>query len=71
MNRLGPSRTTRWVIGILVGAFFAVPLVSTFLFTLRGREGLSLEHWAALFDPASSAAIKPIWTGLGNSLSRS
>ncbi|WP_091035382.1 ABC transporter permease [Microbacterium oxydans] len=68
MNRLGPSRVTRWVIGILVGAFFAIPLASTFLFTLRGKEGPTLEHWAALFDPAASAAIKPIWTGLGNSL---
>jgi len=69
VNRLGPSRATRWIIGILVGAFFAVPLVSTFLYTLRGRDGsLSFDRWATLFDPAASAAIKPIWTGLGNSL---
>jgi putative spermidine/putrescine transport system permease protein len=68
MNRLAPSLTTRWIIGVLVGAFFAIPLVSTFLFTLRGKEGVSFEHWIALFDPAASAAIKPIWTGLGNSL---
>lgn len=68
MNRLAPSLATRWIIGILVGAFFVVPLLSTFLFTLRGRDGLSLEHWIALFDPEQSAAIAPIWTGLGNSL---
>ncbi|KDA04960.1 ABC transporter permease [Microbacterium sp. CH12i] len=69
MNGLAPSRLTRWIIGIVVGAFFAIPLVSTFLYTLRGTEGgLSFERWAALFDPAASAAIKPIWTGLGNSL---
>ena len=68
MNGLAPSRATRAVIGIVVGAFFAVPLVSTFLFTLRGTDGLSFAHWAALFDPAASAALKPIWTGLGNSL---
>ncbi|MCK2029375.1 MULTISPECIES: ABC transporter permease [Microbacterium] len=69
MNRLAPSLTTRWVIGILVGLFFAIPLVSTFLYTLRDTEsGLSFDHWLALFDPAASAAIKPIWTGLGNSL---
>lgn len=69
MNRLGPSLATRWIIGILVGVFFAIPLISTFLYTLRDSEGgLSLERWAALFDPAASAAIKPIWTGLGNSL---
>ncbi|MBN6190732.1 ABC transporter permease subunit [Aneurinibacillus sp. BA2021] len=68
VNRLAPSRTTRWVIGVLVGASFAVPLVSTFLFTLRGADGPSFEHWAALFDPAAAAALRPIWTGLGNSL---
>jgi putative spermidine/putrescine transport system permease protein len=69
MNRLGPSRVTRWVIAIVVGVFFAVPLVSTFLFTLRDPEGsVSFSRWAALFDPAHSAAIRPIWVGLGNSL---
>ena len=69
MNKLAPSRVTRWVIGILIGAFFAIPLVSTFLYTLRGKDGgLSFERWATLLDPAASAAIKPIWTGLGNSL---
>ncbi len=55
MNGLAPSRATRAVIGIVVGAFFAVPLVSTFLFTLRGTDGLSFAHWAALVDPAASA----------------
>jgi putative spermidine/putrescine transport system permease protein len=69
MNRLGPSRVTRWVIAIVVGVFFAVPLVSTFLFTLRDPEGsVSFSRWAGLFDPAHSAAIRPIWVGLGNSL---
>ncbi|WP_435742776.1 ABC transporter permease [Microbacterium sp. PMB16] len=69
MNRLGPSLATRWVIGILVGAFFAIPLLSTLIFTLRDPAGgLSLVHWIRLFDPASAAAIKPIWTALGNSL---
>ncbi|WP_194762871.1 ABC transporter permease [Microbacterium sp. UFMG61] len=69
MNRLAPSAATRWVIGIIVGAFFAIPLISTFLYTLRQTDGtLGFERWAALFDPAKSAAIKPIWMGLGNSL---
>ena len=69
MTRLGPSLATRWIIGILVGAFFAIPLISTLLYTLRDPEGgLSFARWIALFDPAASAAIKPIWTGLGNSL---
>ncbi|PRB07775.1 ABC transporter permease [Microbacterium sp. MYb72] len=69
MNRLGPSPLTRWIIGILVGAFFAIPLFSTLLYTLRDpKGGLSFARWIALFDPVKSAAIKPIWIGLGNSL---
>lgn len=69
MNRLGPSLATRWIIGIVVGAFFAIPLLSTLLFTLRDPAGgLSFARWMDLFDPASAAAIKPIMTGLGNSL---
>ncbi|MGP6170707.1 ABC transporter permease [Microbacterium sp. A196] len=69
MNKIAPSRVTRWIIGILIGGFFAIPLISTFLYTLRGTDGeLSFERWATLLDPAASSAIKPIWTGLGNSL---
>ncbi|MGW9627915.1 ABC transporter permease [Microbacterium sp. NPDC055521] len=69
MNRIAPSSATRWIIAILIGAFFAIPLVATFFYTLRdGEGGLSFARWAAVVDPAASAAIKPIWTGLGNSL---
>lgn len=69
MTRIGPSLATRWIVGIAAGAFFAIPLLSTLLYTLRDPEsGLSLARWIALFDPAESAAIKPIWIGLGNSL---
>ncbi|MDF2555558.1 MAG: hypothetical protein K0R60_1453, partial [Microbacterium sp.] len=35
MNAIAPRALTRWIIGILVGLFFAVPLIATFLFTLR------------------------------------
>lgn len=66
---LAPSRTTRWVIGILVGAVFAVPFVATLLFTLTAADGsLTLDRWAALFDPTRAAAYRPVWTGLVNSL---
>jgi len=44
MNRLAPSRATRWVIAILVGAFFVVPMLSTLLYTLRDGDGFSLVH---------------------------
>jgi putative spermidine/putrescine transport system permease protein len=65
---LAPSAVTRWTIGIVVGIFFAVPLVATFLYTLRDGDGFSLVHWAGLADPAKAATYAPIWAGLGNSL---
>ena len=68
MTRLGPSRVTRTVIALVIGAFFAIPLVSTLLYTLRmPDESLSLSRWASLGDPHTAATLKPIWTGLGNS----
>ncbi|EIC08449.1 ABC transporter permease subunit [Microbacterium laevaniformans] len=69
MNRLTPSPLTRAIVGIVVGAFFAIPLVSTLIYTLRMPDGsLSWSRWAGLFDPHTVAALKPLWTGLGNSL---
>ncbi|MFT4259573.1 ABC transporter permease [Microbacterium sp.] len=69
MNALAPSRATRWIVGVLVGAFFTIPLLTTFLYTVRMPDGsYSLQRWLGLFDPAMSSTLKPIWTGLGNSL---
>jgi putative spermidine/putrescine transport system permease protein len=69
MNRLAPSRATRWIIGILVSAFFIIPLGSTLLYTFQMPDGsTTLAHWASLTDPASAAKLRPVWTGLTNSL---
>nr|WP_292878651.1 ABC transporter permease subunit [Microbacterium sp.] len=70
VNLLAPSRVTRWIIGIVVGLFFAVPIVSLVLFTFRRVDGTgyTLDHWTALFSPAESSVFQPIWVGLGNSL---
>ncbi len=71
MNALAPSVAVRWIIGLLVGAVFAAPFVATLLFTLTplpGSEGLALDRWAGIFDPANAAKYRPIWTGLGNSV---
>lgn len=35
VSGLAPSRTTRAVIGIVVGILFAIPLASTVLYTFR------------------------------------
>jgi len=71
MNAAGmaPARLTRWIIGVVVGGAFLVPLVGTFLYTLRDPAGgVTLAHWASLFDPAHAATLRPILLGLGNSL---
>jgi putative spermidine/putrescine transport system permease protein len=69
VNRLAPHPATRAVIAVAVGVFFAIPLVSTLLYTVKMPDGsLSFARWASLVDPKTAATVKPIWTGLGNSL---
>lgn len=68
MTGIAPSRAFRWVIAVVLGACFLLPLVSTFLFTLRDGDGRSLVHWLALGDPSRAYLYKPVWTGLTNSL---
>jgi putative spermidine/putrescine transport system permease protein len=65
-----PRPATRWAIGGTVGVVFAIPLLSTLLYTLRDDTtgGLTLAHWAGLFDSANQHILTPLWTGLGNSL---
>lgn len=70
MNRVGfaPHPAVRWVIGVVVIAVFAIPIVSMVEYTLRDASGgHSLVNWAALVDPANAARYRPIWVGLGNS----
>ena len=68
MNGLAPATATRWVIGVIVGILFALPLVATFIYTLRDGDGYSLVHWAGLFSADQASVFAPIWLGLGNSL---
>ncbi|MFT3944195.1 MAG: ABC transporter permease subunit [Ancrocorticia sp.] len=68
MTTLAPSRLTRWIIGVVVGTFFAIPLASTLLYTLRGDDGLTLAHWAKIFSAEGASVAAPIWTALTNSL---
>lgn len=68
MNGFQPSPATRWIIGVALGLLFALPLVSTLLYTLRTDDGLTLDRWLTLFDPANAPLYAPVWTGLTNSL---
>lgn len=68
--RLGPSRITRWIIAIVVGGLFAIPLISTFIYTVHdSRTGeWTWSRWASLVDPAKASIMGPVWKALGNSL---
>lgn len=70
MNGIAPSRLTRWIIAIVVGVLFAIPMVATLLFTLRDNTtgGYSLNHWVKIFSPDNARVLEPLGTGLGNSL---
>jgi putative spermidine/putrescine transport system permease protein len=63
-----PGRLARTVIGVVVGTFVLLPLAATLEYTFRDDTGHSFVHWAAVFDPARAATLRPLWTGLGNSL---
>lgn len=48
---------------------FAIPLLSTLLYTLRADDGgLTIDRWVTLFSPEGARLTGPIWVGLGNSL---
>ena len=68
MNALAPPRWLQWLIAIVVGGFFAVPLLATALFTLRDGEGFSIANWTGLFRPENAPILRPVWTGVLNSL---
>lgn len=71
-GRIGaePSRVTRWVILIVVGLVFAIPILSMLEFTLRGglAGGYNLDRWAGMLDPENARSYRGIWQGLTNSL---
>lgn len=65
-----PSRGARWLIGGVIGVLFAIPLLSTVMYTFRDGDsgGLTVAHWAGLFDSNNQHVLKPLWIGLTNSL---
>lgn len=66
---IAPGRAYRWVVGIVLGVVFGLPLFAMLEFTLRDKQGgYSLNHWLALGDPKLTAQLGPVWEGLGNSV---
>lgn len=60
------QRALRWAVVGLLGAFFVLPLVAMFEFTIRGAGGhRSLDTWRQLFDWRTLATTYPdLWTGI-------
>lgn len=69
-HRPGPGPVARIVILVLVGVFFALPLVSMVEYTLRGGldGGYTLDRWIAVFTGQLGPEYKQLWVAIGNSL---
>ena len=65
-----PSRTVRWIILGVVGLVFCIPIVAMLLFSFKAglAGGLTLDHWAGLFDEDAARTYRNLFTGIGNSL---
>jgi putative spermidine/putrescine transport system permease protein len=65
-----PGRVARGVILGVVGALFAIPIVAMGLFTVKAGlgGGYTLDHWAALFDPAQRGKYQSLFVAVDNSL---
>lgn len=69
-----PGPIARWIILSLVGIVFAVPIVGMIEFSLRvgqpvkGVQAYGLQHFVALFDPATSDTYSVLFEGIVNSL---
>jgi putative spermidine/putrescine transport system permease protein len=70
-QRIGaePSRITRWVILIVIGLVFAIPIVSMIEFSLSSNngDGYTLDHWTGLLSPESARTYRTLFQGIGNS----
>ena len=70
-TRIGtePSKTARWIILVIVGLVFAIPIISMIEFTFRvgPAGGYTVDHWTALFDPANARNYRDLFQSIGNS----
>jgi len=67
---VAPSPLVRRLILGIIGAIFAIPILSMIEFTLRKglAGGYTLSHWTDLFNPANASTYQVLYTGLVNSL---
>ncbi|GAA3883326.1 ABC transporter permease subunit [Leifsonia kafniensis] len=67
---IAPSPLVRRLILGIIGAIFAIPILSMIEFTLRKglSGGYTVTHWTGLFDPANASQYQVLYVGLVNSL---
>jgi putative spermidine/putrescine transport system permease protein len=65
-----PGRIARWAILGVIGAVFAIPILSMIEFTFRSGlgGGLTVAHWTGLVDPENARNYRNLFTAIGNSL---
>ena len=66
---IAPRQATAWILLIVIGGLFAIPLVAMLEFSLRAGldGGYDLHHWAALVDPENERKYRTLVEGLVNS----
>ncbi|MGN6502090.1 MAG: ABC transporter permease [Pseudolysinimonas sp.] len=66
---LAPSRVTRWVILIVVGLIFAIPLLALLEFSFRGIAPgtYTVDHWTGLVNPENARHYRILFQSIGNS----
>jgi putative spermidine/putrescine transport system permease protein len=69
------SKTTRYVILIVIGAIFAIPIISMIQYTFRDGEPingapqkLDFQHYLDVFNPANEPIYDQLFQGIQNSL---
>ena len=69
-----PSRTSRNIILIVVGAIFVVPILAMLEFTLeigqpvKGVQQYGIQHYLDVFNPANESTYDQLFQGVQNSL---
>jgi putative spermidine/putrescine transport system permease protein len=65
-----PSAPTRWIVLLVAGVVFVVPIVGMIYFSLRkvATPDLTLQHYSDLLSPANEATYDGLFQGIGNSL---
>jgi putative spermidine/putrescine transport system permease protein len=65
-----PSAQARWIILLVVGVLFVIPVFGMLYFSVQtvGTGALTFQHYIDLFTPANETTYDGLFQGIGNSL---